>query len=178
MATIVQLRIQLDDVAPLIWRRLLVPESMTLARLHRVLQTAMGWNNTHLHEFRIAGTRYGAPEREPDFHAPLVSEKTAQLKVCLKPGIPDFEYLYDFGDGWQHTVIIEKRRPADPDLRYPLCVAGENACPPEDMGGPPGYAEFLAAIGDPAHRDHRRLFKWIGGAFDPAGFDLQTVNRR
>lgn len=177
MATIVQLRVQLDHVEPLIWRRLRVPESMTLARMHRVLQTVMGWNDSHLHEFRIAGTCYGVPDPDGDHYAPLVAETTARLQACLKPAIQDFEYVYDFGDRWQHSVIIEERRPKDPDQRYPLCIAGENACPPEDVGGPPGYIEFLAAIRNPAHQDHRRLLKWVGGAFDPAGFDLQAVNR-
>ncbi|WP_232624501.1 plasmid pRiA4b ORF-3 family protein [Paraburkholderia ginsengisoli] len=86
--------------------------------------------------------------------------------------------IYDFGDNWQHRVKVEKILPPDSDLRSPICLAGRNACPPEDVGGGPGYIEFLEAITDPSHEDHEQLLEWCGGSFDPDAFDLAAVNER
>lgn len=177
MPEVFQLRVELDQVTPLVWRRLLVPSTFTLGRLHTALQACFSWNNTHLHEFQIGATTYGRPEWDTERSEPLADETRARLDRCLATGITAFEYRYDFGDDWLHRVRVEARLPAEPDLPYPLCTAGENATPPEDVGGPPGYAHFLAALANPRHPEHRDYRVWIGGAFDPRGFDLQAVNR-
>lgn len=172
-----QLRIQLRRVEPPVWRTLRVPADIKLTKLHKIFQAVMGWSDSHLHEFRIGAIRYGIPD--PDFQEDnaVTSEKRAVLGDVLKPSISLFLYLYDFGDGWEHEVLIEKAAAVAEGDRPLLCLAGANACPPEDVGGPYGYAEFLKAIANPKHKEHKRYLRWCGGAFDPAGFDLQAVNR-
>jgi len=171
---IYRLHVELLEIAPAIWRRLLVPSWITLAKLHLVLQVAMGWTNSHLHKFEIAGTDYGIPDDEwPELV--MADDRRATLAASLGASVTDFRYEYDFGDGWQHSLHVEGIQPLD-DHRYPLCIAGGNACPPEDVGGPHGYAEFLLAIGNKRHREHADMLRWCGGAFDPAGFDLNSIN--
>jgi hypothetical protein len=174
---IYQLRIQLKDVDPAVWRSVRVPAAITLAKLHKVFQVVMGWDDSHLHEFRIGAMRYGIPD--PDFQdeQPVVAEKRTVLQEVLKPSISRLSYLYDFGDGWEHDVLIEGTATIAEDERPLLCLAGANACPPDDVGGPDGYADFLKAIANPKHKEHRHYLQWCGGAFDPKGFDLQSVNR-
>jgi len=168
------LRIELLDVEPAIWRSLRVPASVTLSKLHRIFQITMGWTNSHLHEFRIGGVRYGVPERDAQDRS-VVAETRIKLVDALNSSVTQFQYAYDFGDGWEHEVKVET---VGSDSQQPLlCLAGANSCPPEDVGGPPGYAEFLKAIRSPRHRDHKRYLTWCGGAFDPAGFDLQGINQ-
>lgn len=172
-----QLRIELLEVTPTVWRRLLVPESTTLPKLHRVLQIALGWTNSHLHEFVIRGVRYSDPD--PDWADELqhVDERGVVLEKALGADARCFDYVYDFGDDWHHVVLLEDRHPqATPAPRSISCVAGANACPPEDVGGAHGYAEFLEAIADPNHEEHERYLTWAGGSFDPARFDLTAVN--
>ena len=173
-----QLRIELLDVNPPIWRRLLLPADIALPRLHRVFQIALGWTDSHLHEFVIGGVRYG--HADPDWDAELqqTDERGVALARALGPDARGFDYVYDFGDDWHHLVVVEKRHvgPANADAEI-FCAGGENACPPEDVGGPPGYAEFLAAIADPRHKEHRNYLEWCGGGFDPARFDRAAVNR-
>lgn len=172
-----QLRIELQEVEPTVWRSIRVPGWITLAKLHQILQIVMGWTDTHLHEFDIRGARYGVPD--PDFNdPPVTSEKRVTLTDVLTPAVRAFTYSYDFGDDWQHTVRIETRGTVGPGERPLLCLSGANACPPEDVGGPYGYVEFLAAIHDPQHSEHQEYLQWCGGAFDPAGFDLLAVNKR
>jgi hypothetical protein len=150
-ADLLQLRIELAEIKPAIWRRIVVPESITLARLHHVIQCVMGWHGGHLHEFEIAGERYGIPDPEFDWGDPPRSEQRIQLKTALA-GMKSFKYLYDFGDHWEHRIKVEKRHPPDPILSASaLCLTGANAAPPEDVGGAPGYADFLEAILDPDH---------------------------
>jgi hypothetical protein len=173
---IYQLRIQLQEVEPAVWRSVRVPAAITLTRLHKVFQIVMGWNDSHLHEFRIGAMRYSVPD--PDFpEQGVISDKRAVLQEVLKPSISQFSYLYDFGDGWEHDVLIESTSSTVENESALLCLAGANACPPDDVGGPYGYAEFVKAIANPKHKEHRRYLHWCGGAFDPKGFDLQSVNR-
>lgn len=176
-APIYQLRIELRYTDPVIWRQLLVPGSLKLSRLHVVLQVVMGWEGGHLHEFVIGDTRYGEPD--PDFSSdlPCVDETKVTLVKALGAR-KSFTYLYDYGDDWQHRVKVEKVLPPDMDLPWPLCLDGRHACPPEDVGGVPGYYEFLDTINDPAHDDHQPMLEWCGGHFDPAAFDLDDVNQR
>jgi hypothetical protein len=176
-APIYQLRIELCYTDPVIWRQLLVPGSLKLSRLHAVLQVVMGWEGGHLHEFVIGDTRYGEPD--PDFSSdlPCVDETKVTLAKALGAR-KSFIYLYDYGDDWEHRVKVEKVLPPDMDLPWPLCLDGRHACPPEDVGGVPGYYEFLDTINDPAHDDHQPMLEWCGGHFDPAAFDLDDVNQR
>jgi hypothetical protein len=174
-----QLRIELKHVEPLIWRRVLVPENVTLARLHAILLGAMGWGGGHLHEFRIARCRYGIPDEE-DWQEgdPLFDERRFRLKGLVESGARRFTYLYDFGDGWEHSVKIEDLVPPSSNDALIRCIACENAGPPEDVGGPDGYAEFLTAINNPAHEEHASMLRWVGGPFDPAAFAIADANER
>ena len=173
---ILQLKITLDQISPPIWRRVLVPDSMTLSDLHSVIQSAMGWWDGHLHEFDVDGVHYGEPGDE--FGYPIYDESTVYLAELGLGEKHRFRYAYDFGDDWQHTVLVEKILPVDDSLTYPICIKGKRACPPEDVGGTWGYAEFLAAIADPSHPEHDESIEWIGEPFDPEEFDLDEINAR
>jgi hypothetical protein len=168
-----QLRVTLDDVTPPIWRRVLVPAGYTLDRVHRVVQVSMGWQDCHLHSFEIDGNQYGEPD--PDGDLALLDEMDYRLDDVTRVGAR-LRYTYDFGDWWEHEVLVEEVLAADPRERYPLCLAGERACPPEDVGGPEGYAEFLAAVADPAHPRHVAMWDWIGRPFDAIGFDADRAS--
>ena len=171
-----QLKITLMGVRPPIWRRLQVSSSINLRRLHDVIQAAMGWTQSHLYRFEVGGVDYGEPDR--DYDGDVRSAKaTALRKIAPAPGTA-FLYEYDFGDSWQHRIEVEKVLPLEPGVRYPRCLAGKRACPPEDIGGIWGYEEFLQAIRDPKHPEHAAMLEWVGGFFDPEAFDLRAVNDR
>lgn len=170
------LRIALLDAAPRVWRRLRVPEAITLDHLHLLIQAAMGWSDTHRHEFCIHDRRY----------APVpVAGRGAGGRVYEERGKPlchalgasrSFDYLYDFGDQWQHLVVVESvEAVAEGGDASVALLDGAGACPPEDVGGPAGYAAFLAAIADPSHPRHAEQLEWAGGAFDPDAFDRAAV---
>ncbi|MBI3106125.1 MAG: plasmid pRiA4b ORF-3 family protein [Candidatus Rokubacteria bacterium] len=174
--TIYQLKITLKDLRPLIWRRFQVPGDYTLDRLHRVIQRVMGWTDSHLHEYIVRGRHYGTPSDEWE-GPPVVPERSARLCDVAPREKARFVYVYDFGDSWEHDVLVEKIVAPQPGQRYPVCLAGQRACPPEDCGGYPGYIEFVAATSNPAHPEHAEMLEWVGGAFDPWVFDLDGVNR-
>lgn len=181
----VALRIELQDVAPLVWRRVVVSNQWTLASLHRYLQWVMGWTDTHVHEFQV-GEGMVAPDwwikevgkdSDPGEYRDERRVSVAAVATLLgRRG--EFEYRYDMGDDWRHRIVIESL-PASviDDAPLPICVAGENACPPEDVGGPHGYASFLKIIANRRHKQHVEMVRWIGGVFDPKGFDLNRINR-
>jgi hypothetical protein len=170
------LRVELEEVDPVVWRLVAIRASATLAVLHGVLQRAMGWQNYHMHEFECVVGRVGVPD--PDDHVPRRDERRVQLRDVL--GAPDdfLVYVYDFGDGWRHLVRLERIIHASTKDRYSMLIAGERACPPEDVGGPPGYEDFLEAIADPGHDEHKSMLKWIGGEFDPDAFDPKATWQR
>jgi hypothetical protein len=173
-----QLKIDLLDVSPTIWRRIVVPETIKLPKLDRVIQSAFGWTNSHLHEFVIGGKRYAYPD--PDFSEELdqIDETGVVLVNTLGLDARCFDYVYDFGDDWHHIVMVEDQDVyTDMPTTSVRCLAGENACPPEDVGGAHGYLEFLAAIADKDHEEHDNYLRWAGGSFDPKRFDLQATNR-
>lgn len=182
----VALRIELQDVAPLVWRRVLVSNQWTLASLHHYLQWVMGWTDSHAHEFHV-GSGVVAPDwwiqeasLDVDDRDDRDERRVSVATVVRELGARgEFEYHYDMGDGWQHRIAIESPPSATKieNLPLPLCLAGENACPPEDVGGPHGYALFLQIIGDRRHEEHVDMMRWIGGVFDPKGFDLNRLNR-
>jgi hypothetical protein len=175
-ASVYQLRIALADVKPQIWRSVLVPGSVSLAQLHEIMQIVMGWTDSHLHEFVIGKTRYGTPDPDWPSSEPVMAEERVTLAEAVSSTEGKFAYRYDFGDGWEHELRIENTLPLDPGTHYPLCIAGANACPPEDVGGPFGYLHFLQAIRNSRHEQHAELLSWCGGSFDPVAFDLDTIN--
>jgi hypothetical protein len=180
------LRIELRDIDPLVWRRIVVSSQWTLASLHHYLQWVMGWQDSHAHEFRANG-RVIAPAwwiEEVSFDSDTsnyADERRASVAaLATELGIGgEFEYVYDMGDDWTHRVIVEPppERWSTLELPLPVCTAGESACPPEDIGGPHGYENFLAALRDPRDDSHEAMLRWIGGVFDPRGFDLNRINR-
>lgn len=176
MKKIIQLKITLQKITPPIWRRIQVPAEYSLLQLHFLLQIAMGWTNSHLHEFHIRGKHYGDLDIEDWYVEGLKEEQEYRVEQVLPARGETFNYLYDFGDGWDHKVEVEEiLRPAAPQI-YPRCLAGGRACPPEDVGGPTGYEYFLEVIRDPDHPEHEEYLTWIGGSFDPERFDLEAVN--
>jgi hypothetical protein len=168
-----QLKVTLRDVRPPIWRRLLVPGDTTLAKLHVILQMAMGWEDYHLHCFRIGKLRYGPADYE-DVTADEIDESTVTLAEAFgeaRKGI----YDYDFGDSWEHEIVLEKTTLTEPQ-NFAVCLTGKRACPPEDCGGVWGYANLLEAIADPSHEEHEEYLEWAGEDFDPEEFELDVVN--
>lgn len=171
-----QLRVTLREVVPPVWRRLVVPDTLTLARLHRILQVAMGWQDYHLHEFLIGGQRYGTPAPDWEDADEIIPDKRVTLRTSL--GSNDrFLYTYDFGDNWEHDIVVEASLPGAPAGAAVQCTEGGNACPPEDVGGPFGYADFLEAMQDPAHEAHDDMRRWWGGDFDPYRLEIEPINR-
>ncbi len=174
--SVFQLKVTLRGVRPLIWRRFLVPSTITLDRLHSAIQFVMGWTDSHLHEFQAGDLRYGTAD--PDFDADeVVSEKRTRLHQVLEHPKDRLLYVYDFGDDWQHDIILEKIVPREPGMKYPYVLAGKRACPPEDVGGAWGYEEFLRTIRNPKHPEYENMLEWCGGSFGPEAFDAQALNR-
>ncbi len=178
---IYQFRITLKKIKPPIWRRLQTRDC-TLDKLHDLIQNALGWTNSHLHDFVINEQLYGDPWlMEEDFGSMRYknSRATHLSTVVPKSGARfRFEYRYDFGDDWLHNVLFEGCLRATPGQRYPLCVEGERACPPEDVGGTFGYRQFLKAIANPRHPEHEENLIWVGGSFDPEHFDPEKATKR
>ncbi|HUN23035.1 MAG TPA: plasmid pRiA4b ORF-3 family protein [Anaerolineales bacterium] len=173
---IYQLKVTLLDSKPPIWRRLWVVKTITLVDLHYIIQAAMGWTDSHLHQFIIGNTYYSTPSE--DDWMPVVDESQVTLGELVTEEGSKFVYEYDFGDDWVHTILVEKIMPRDANQPYPYCVKGKRACPPEDVGGIWGYAEFVEAIKDPHHEEHANYLQWWGGEFDPEEFDLDETNER
>jgi hypothetical protein len=171
VASCYRLKITLADVRPPVWRRIEILGDTTLARLHRIIQATMGWEDSHLHVFRIGDLQYGVPDPE----LPFVNEKRVRIDEIVGRARQRFAYLYDFGDHWLHNVVVESISPADPHTTYPRLIDGCGACPPEDVGGPPGYESFIAIIRDQSHPEHARMQEWVGGRFDPAVLDSDGI---
>ena len=172
-----QLHIELRGSKPKIWRRVLVPETIALAKLHAVIQAVFGWSGAHLHEFQVGEQRFGTPDPEYDAWGEVRSERTTRLAGALG-GARTMNYVYDFGDNWQHRIKVEKTLPPAPAGTLPMCVAGANATPPDDCGGIYGYYDFLAAVSDPNHPEHAEMTEWIGRPWNPNAFDLEDANFR
>ncbi len=171
---VARLKVTLDDVKPAVQRRVEVPLAIRLDRLHLVLQAAIGWMDSHLYEIRARDVGWGRPD--PDFgDGPLDAKKARLVDVLEDVGTKTIKYLYDFGDGWEHTVKVERVIDAVPGLAYPVLIDAVGRCPPEDVGGPWGYAEFLDALADPAHENHAEMKDWIGETFDPKAVDIKAL---
>jgi hypothetical protein len=175
-ALALQLRIALRRIEPPIWRRLLVPEHLQLSQLHNIFQGAMGWTNSHLHEFDIGGLSYGPMDAEARAMGyPAFDEKRVRLSdFKRRPGIT-FTYIYDLGDNWEHDVEIEDFV-AVVNEDVPKVLEGARKCPPEDVGSVDGYMDFLEAVLDRSHEEHQAMLTWVGGQFDPEAFDLAAAN--
>jgi hypothetical protein len=165
------IKVSLRHMKPPVWRRLQVPSTMSLAELHYVIQTAMGWYDCHLHQFELDGREYADPRHMLDETSDEASRTLARL-----PAGDRFSYWYDFGDDWWHDISVESVGRADPALNYPRCVTGRRACPPEDCGGPGGFDELMCALGDEKHPEHEMYREWIPINYDPARFDLDKIN--
>ena len=168
-----QLHITLRGIRPPIWRRVQAPGHLTLASVHDVIQTVFGWTNCHLHQFFVGRVSYGQPD---DFDQVVLDESGVTLAEALGTRIKRFLYVYDFGDDWQHDIVLEKIIAGDSGSDRPLCIGGKRHRPPEDCGGPPGYVEFLGTIRDPGHTGYSAMVEWVDGGFDSEAFDLAAVN--
>ena len=205
MTSIHLLRIVLRDTKPPIWRRMAVPSTIRLGQLHDVIQIVMGWTDSHLHRLvlrdkslkpsrgeirrmtqfdevfinRMHGERVFVPYTTPfgdDTELEGEDEDAVKLaEVCPRPK-SKLIYEYDFGDGWQHTITVQKITEPEAGIKYPICLAGKGACPPEDCGGVWGYYEMLGVVKDPKHQMHKQYSEWLGEGYDPEAFDIDEVN--
>jgi Plasmid pRiA4b ORF-3-like protein len=166
--------VTLRDVTPPIWRRIRVASVLTVRDLHHVLQIAVGWSDSHLHEFEIEGKRYGIPDRADDRSRSPLDEQDYRLGALLRKGMR-LRYLYDLGDEWWHDVIVEDTASPPPDAPKAECLGGERACPPEDCHGPLGYRDLLGVLASSSKRS-AQLREWVGPDFAPEKFDLASVN--
>ena len=171
-----QIKVTLRGIKPPIWRRLRVPGSIRLVRLHEVLQIAMGWSNSHLHLFEKDGIYYCRPDHFETDEVPPIDESKTSLQNVLREVGQQMVYQYDFGDNWEHDVVLEEILASESATELPICLDGARHCPPEDVGGVSGYEGFLEAIFDPSHEDYQQMLEWAGGRFQPEDFDLQSVN--
>jgi len=174
-----QFKITLINSKPAIWRRIQI-KNCTLDELHEHIQTAMGWTNSHLHHFDIDGERYGDPDLLQDGFIDLGYHDSAEVNISrLIPSAGrrfNFLYEYDFGDDWRHEVLFEGCSEAEMGIQYPICIDGDRACPPEDIGGVWGFAEYLEAIADPEHEMHEEMLEWHG-TFEPEKFAAAEATR-
>jgi hypothetical protein len=170
------LRVTLLDVSPPVWRLIRVPSAITLGGLHVIVQTAMGWEDRHLHEWRIGDRSFGPPDEE-DWGEGMDDESTALL-ADVAPADSILRYDYDLGDGWEHLVEVEAVEPYDATVPPVAVLDGARAAPPEDCGGPPGYEHLLDALSDPSDPEHDEMVAWVGDRFDPEEFDRAATNRR
>jgi len=171
-----ELRVTLREIAPAIWRRLRVPAEVPLNLLHEVLQIAFGWTNSHLHDFEIGGARFGMADVEDEM---LCVDECASPVGAVAPLGATFVYRYDFGDDWEHEVVVERidesRRG---DSLAIVCLDGARACPPEDCGGTSGYDRLLEILADPQDEEYREMKTWVGRRFDSERFDVHAVNKK
>ena len=173
MPKVFQFKIQLIDIEPEIWRRFTLPASFTLSGLHSAIQAVMGWEDSHLHMFIVDGQRYGVPDDASGSDYQILEEADHRLNGILLEG-QKFLYVYDFGDDWRHEITVEEIREGD---AVPTCIAGENACPPEDCGGPYSYPEFIEILFDPSHEDHDHYVE-LYDEYDPEKFDIKLASER
>jgi len=176
--SIYQIKIVLKGSKPKIWRRILVPSDLLLSDLHKIIQTTMGWTNSHLHQFIKDKTFYVQKSTEDDFWWNINYMDYAKIKisVLLKKEKDKIIYEYDFGDGWEHDIILEKIRNETANKNIPICLTGKNNCPPEDCGGIWGYYEMLESIKNPNNDKYNDYIDWLGYEFDPTYFNKDEIN--
>jgi hypothetical protein len=178
-ATVHHLKITLRHTHPPIWRRVEVSSAASLGILHEVLQRVFDWTESHLHDFQAGRRRFGSPRLADGWGE--AGDVEDERRVTLAGVVPrkgaKLLYRYDFGDDWQRDIVVEEILPADSAVHSPRCLDGARAAPPEDCGGPFGYAELLEALADPTRSDHAERLEWLGDRFDPGAFGLATTNR-
>ena len=172
---IFQLRVTLKEIEPPIWRTILVSDGITLHKFHKILQIVMGWESYHLYQFSIADSQYGIPN--PDYAPEFRDTRKIKLKQVISKKMR-FVYVYDFGDNWEHEILVEQILRAKLSNFDALCLGGKRSCPPEDVGGTWGYEDFLKAFYDPSREEHEHMVAWAGEKFDPEHFDLEAVNEK
>ena len=177
-STVYQLKVSLAGARPAIWRRVLVEPATSFADLHRIIQVSMGWLGCHLHLFQLKNNvLIGDPEEDMDGMMGFINEAHVPLEAAIEQQGPKFKYEYDFGDGWEHEVVLEKVLQQDSGQLLPRCVKAVGQCPPEDVGGLPGFYQFLEVMGDSQHPDHLDVKEWRGGeGFDPEYVNLEQIN--
>ena len=180
--TEIVLEIALPYLKPRIWRTFVVPGGIKLSRLHDVIQVVMGWTNSHLHSFHFGDGEYGVPDDDFAFdpgatESDVRDEREHRLRDLIKAKGDEFSYIYDFGDSWEHTIVVKAIRPSDEPLKAAICTGGARACPPEDCGSYPGYEELLKVLRNPKHPEHESMRDWAGD-YDPSRFILAEVNRQ
>jgi hypothetical protein len=177
MSRILQLKISLVGLKPMIWRRLLVEDSISFYKLHNIIQKAMGWENYHLFEFDQGSLSIGIPEGG-DYSSEIKDSKKIKLSHVFTEEKQILNYIYDFGDSWKHKILVEKILVKDHLQKYPLCIDGNRSCPPEDCGGVWGYEEMLEIKSDKSHPEYEeKIVEWLGEDFDPEKFDIEEVNK-
>ena len=172
-----QLKVTLSDSKPPIWRRIIVPSNIALGKLHLVLQISMGWTNSHLHQFISDGVFYGIQDDDFGFDMEVENEDKYKLNQLLESEKEAIKYEYDFGDGWEHKILLEKILPFDKTNQIPSCTKGKRACPPEDCGGIWGYQELLDTLDDPKHPEYEGMVEWLGGKFNSEAFNIEEINK-
>ena len=168
-----QIQIALKGVKPKIWRRVLVDSDISLNDFHNIIQAAMGWTNSHLHSFSDGFEEYAPEDLEID---DTIDSETVKLDEILQVEKDKITYEYDFGDGWEHNIILEKILLPDTKLQMPRCIAGKRNCPPEDCGGIWGYEDLLEIINQPDHEQYKEYKDWLGDEFDSEYFDMDEIN--
>ncbi len=174
-----QIQIALKNFKPKIWRRILIQSNMLLSDFHKVIQTSMGWTNSHLHQFIKDGTFYTVRLAEDDFWNEIKNVDYSGMRIddLLSTEKDKIIYEYDFGDGWEHDILLEKIITNANDTYTPVCIAGKKNCPPEDCGGVWGYANMLEILDNPKHEEYESYVEWLGGEFNPDQFDKDKVNQ-
>jgi hypothetical protein len=170
------LRIELENIEPLIWRRVAVRTSINLKALHSVIQAAMGWLDYHLWEFAAGERKYGMLlPNDPDWDERIENAATTKLSALLKGDVREVGYVYDMGDDWQHRIIVEKLKAGEPGAQYPQFLGGERRCPPEDCGSVPGYYEFLENIASKQNKKRKAALDWYGAPYNPDEINEQQI---
>ena len=177
---IYQLKITLIDSKPKIWRRLLVDEDVLLSDLHKIIQTVMGWTNSHLHQFIKDETFYTVRMPDDDYWDEMdnVDYKGIRLNELLRFVKNSIVYEYDYGDSWEHEIMLEKFLKPDDSVKYPICTAGKMKCPPEDVGGVFGYKTMLKVLRNPNDKEYESYVNWLGGTFDYTEFEINKINNQ
>ena len=172
---IYQIQIALKNIKPKIWRRILVNSDILLVDFHRIIQTTMGWTNSHIHLFSDGFNQYSPKEFEVES---TKDSRTTKLDKILKVKKSKINYEYDFGDGWEHNILLEKILAPDEQLQIPICIDGKRNCPPEDCGGVWGYSDMLKVLKQPDHEEYESYIEWLGGKFDPEYFNKEEINKK
>jgi hypothetical protein len=176
VSPIYQFKVTLLNINPPVWRRIQVRGDISLHRFSTVILIAMGWDGGHLHQFHIAGKFYGIPDDDFESYHETTDERKVKIQDLSRNDLKAFTFEYDFGDGWEHAVKLEKVLESEQGIRRPRCIEGARNCPPDDCGGPFGYIDFLKAMKNQKHPEHKSMTEWIGGEFDPESFDPDIVN--